>query len=91
MKYVYQMATFCKFQDPKKGFFIDYEFDQFTSSRKNGLQMCQEHVDYLVRSREVLSASSFDYKTKCGRYQIISKVVDNGKVEYYGIIRRVVF
>lgn len=85
------MVTFGKFQDSENGFFVDYEFDQFTSSRKNGLQMCQEHVDYLVRNHEVLSAAPFDYKSKCGRYQIVSKVVDNGRVDYYGIIRRVVF
>lgn len=85
------MVTFKRFLKEPTEFYVSYEFEDFSSSRKVALARCADYVEYLVRNHEVLKAEPFEYESPCGRYQIIAEVVDDGGVEYYGIRKSLVW
>ena len=87
-RYIYQMVVFQRFLQSSGGsmpFYVSYQFDDFSSSRRVALKRCADYVSFLCKNHEVLSAQPFLYSSVDGFYEVLYEVVDDGKIEYYGI------
>lgn len=85
------MVVFQRFLTSPESFYVSYQFDDFASSKRVALQRCADYVRYITEGHEVLSSQPFEYVSKDGYFQIIAEVVDDGKVEYYGIRKSILW
>lgn len=79
------MVVFQRFLTSPESFYVSYQFDDFSSSKRVALQRCADYVRYITEGHEVIGSQPFEYVSKDGYYQIIAEVDVGGKVEYYGI------
>lgn len=90
-KFIYEMVTFQPFGiDDERGFFVNYHFEDYFTSRKAAVSFCNDYIVWLLKQKMATEAVEHKYENEHHSYCVLWRVY-NGKIfEYYGIVRNMI-